>query len=105
MIILEKSVGNIQVSKLRAILLLEADFNTLNKIVFNNRTIPNLEGSNSIPYEVIRGRREQSLIHIGLKKKLVCDISNQLKKPSVVVSADAANCYDRIAHPISSQAC
>ena len=75
-IILEKSTGNIQVSKLRAILLLEADFNALNKIVFNNRTISNLEASNSIPYEVIGGRRGQSSIHVALNKKLVCDISN-----------------------------
>ena len=89
----------------KSYLLLEADFNALNKIVFNNRTIPNLEASNSILYKVIRGRREQSLIHIALNKKLVYDISNQLKKHSVVVSADAANCYDRIAHLIASQAC
>jgi len=75
-IMLEKSAGNIKVSKLRAILLLEADFNALNKIVFNNRTIPNLEASNSIPYEVIRRRRRQLLIHMVLNKKLVCDISN-----------------------------
>ena len=34
-IMLEKSEGNVHISKLRAILLLEADFNALNKIVFN----------------------------------------------------------------------
>ena len=76
LIMLEKSTGSIQVFKLRAILLLEADFNALNKIVFNNRTIFNLEASNSILYEVIGGRRGQSSIHMVLNKKLVCDISN-----------------------------
>ena len=54
---LEKGTRNVQVSKLRAILLLEADFNALNKIVFNNRTLPSLEANGSIPYEVIGGRR------------------------------------------------
>ena len=103
-IMLEKTAGNILVFKLRAILLLEVDFNALNKIVFNNRILPTLESYNSITYKVIRERRAQSSIHIALNKKLVYDISNQMKKPSVVVSTDAANCYDRIAHPIASQA-
>ena len=74
---LEKSVRNIQVSKLRAILILEADFNTLNKIVFNCRTLLALESKNTIPYEIIRGRRGQSSIHLALIKKLICDIGNQ----------------------------
>ena len=37
---LEKEAGNADVSKLRVILLLEADFNRLNKIVLNNRVLP-----------------------------------------------------------------
>jgi hypothetical protein len=78
-IMLEKSAGNVQVSKLRAILLLEADFNALNKIVFNNRTLPSLEANGSIPYEIIGGRRGQSSLHVALNKKLVYDISNQQK--------------------------
>ena len=39
-IMLEKKPNEIAVSKLRAILLLEADFNTVNKIIFNTRLIP-----------------------------------------------------------------
>ena len=50
---LEKSKENIHVSKLRAILLLEADFNTLNKIVFNNRALPAIKASKIILLEVI----------------------------------------------------
>ena len=40
---LEKERGNINIAKLRAILLLEADFNGLNKIIFNSRVLPALE--------------------------------------------------------------
>ena len=101
-IILEKLYSNIKVTNLRAILLLETDFNALNKIIFNNRVIPVIEASNSIPEEIIRDRRGQSFIHMALNKKLVCDIGNQLKKPMVVVSTDATNCYDRIIHLVSS---
>ena len=75
-VILEKSKGYINIAKLRAILLLEADFNALNKIVFNTKLIPSLERTNSIPYEIIGGRRGQSSIHVALNKKLVSDIVN-----------------------------
>ena len=40
---LEKSKGNINVEKLRAILLLEADLNAIYKIMFNRRVLPKLE--------------------------------------------------------------
>jgi len=73
---LEKSKGYIDTIKLRAILLLEADFNALNKIVFNTKLMPSLERTNSIPYEIIGGRRGQSLIYVVLSKKLVSDIAN-----------------------------
>ena len=73
---LEKSIGNVQVSKLRAILLLEADFNILNKIIFNNHTLLLLEVSQSISYEIIGGRRGQLSIYVALNKKLVSNISN-----------------------------
>ena len=43
LVMLKKQLNNISVSKLRAILLLEADFNTSNKIIFNTRLIPTLE--------------------------------------------------------------
>ena len=57
-IMLEKSAGNIHISKLKAILLLEADFNILNKIVFNSRALLSIEALKSIPSKVIGGRRE-----------------------------------------------
>ena len=55
---LEKEVGNLDMAKLRAILLLEVDFNRLNKIIFNNRVLPKLEQDKAIPVEVIGGKRE-----------------------------------------------
>ena len=54
---LEKVAGNINVQKLRTILLLEADFNAMHKIIFNNRLIPSIEADKAIPMEVIGGRR------------------------------------------------
>ena len=42
-LMLEKSKGNIQVEKLRALLLLEADLNAIYKIMFNGRVLPSIE--------------------------------------------------------------
>ena len=89
---LEKSKGVILVSKLRAILLLESDFNGLNKIIFNRRVILKLEEKRVIPCKIIEGRRGKLLQHIALNKKLVCNISNYSKKTVVVILADASNC-------------
>ena len=54
---LKKSKGNINVKKLRSILLLEADLNTLHKIIFNGRVLPTIERHNQMPKEVIGDRR------------------------------------------------
>jgi len=43
--------------KPRAILLLEADFNTVCKIIFNGRMISRLEEDNAILKEIIGSRR------------------------------------------------
>jgi hypothetical protein len=52
---------------LRAILLLKADLNTLNKIVFNNRALPAIKAS-TILLEVI-GEGEDNLLFMLLLGK------------------------------------
>ena len=101
-VMLEKVAGNINVQKLRAILLLEADFNAMHKIIFNNRLIPSIEAHKAIPMEVIGGRRSQAATHLALNKKLIADTANIRKLPTVTICADATNCYDRVAHPFAS---
>ena len=46
---LEKIEGNTKVNKLRAILLMEADFNQLNKLFFGHHMIRQSEASNRMP--------------------------------------------------------
>ena len=65
---LEKKANNISVSKLYAILLLEADFNVANKILFNMRIIPQIEVNNEIPREIVGGRRSPPVIYITINK-------------------------------------
>ena len=73
-IMLEKIKGNINVAKVRAVLLLEADFDTMNKIICNSKVFSRVDLCTSISYEVIGGRRGHSSQHVSLNKKLVCDI-------------------------------
>ena len=75
-IMLEKKESQIVVLKLRAILLLEADFNATNKIIFYTRLNSNLERNELISHEIIGGRRSQSSIYIAINKKLIIDIAN-----------------------------
>ena len=98
MIILEKKQGEISISKLRVILLLEADFNVINKIVFNTRLIPTLKAKDMIPREIMGRRRGILAIHVALNKKLLVDIVNQNKLTNIIVSADASNYFDRVIH-------
>ena len=99
---LEKSVGNFNAQKLRAILLLEADFNAMHKIIFNNRLAPNIEAANAIPVEAIGGRRSQAATQLALDKNLIADIVNARKLPTITICADATNYYDRVVHPFAS---
>jgi hypothetical protein len=48
LVMLEKALGKINMSKLRSMLLLKVDFNTLHKIIFNIKLILKLEQSKQI---------------------------------------------------------
>ena len=101
---LENSPGKFLVEKLQTMLLLEADFNASHKTIFNGRILPTLERNNIIPSEIIGGGKSQSAPHVALNKKLIADISNQIKLPSIIISTDATNCYNRVVHPFASLA-
>ena len=99
---LEKSPCKIHVSTLRAIFLLEADLNSLHKIILNQNIILALEQCNLIPTEIVGGRKGQATIHNAINTKLTSDISNKVKALSVVISTNDANYCDIVAHPFAS---
>ena len=99
---LEKALGNIDIKKLRVILLLEADFSIVHKIIFNGRIMLRLEEANIIPNKIIGGRRIQIVTYLALNKKLILDIANTWKLPTTVIYVDATNYYDRVAHSFAS---
>ena len=58
-----------------------------------------------IPREIIGGRRGISVTQVALNKKLQADIANQNKLPSIIVSADTSNCFDRVAQLTAGMIC
>ena len=96
---LKKIAGLALVNKLRAILLMEADFNFHNKLVFSSRILIAVRTNGLIPLE--QYSKQQSTADDGsFDKVLQGDISRQRWLPMSIVSVDAANCYNRIHHAI-----
>ena len=100
-VMLEKVLGVKLINKLRAILLMEADFNAANKIIYGERMLDQARKYNMMPEEIFseRGKMPDDG---GMSKILFYDIVRQLKRPAGLASVDAANCYDRVAHAIAS---
>ena len=102
---LEKEPGVIKVDKLRAILLMEADFNFFNGLMFAGRMMRRAEARQGIPKEIYGGRKNHEAIEVALNRKLIADILRQKRIPGAVASVDAHTCYDRIAHSAGSLSC
>jgi len=100
-IMLEKMFGVRLISKLWAILLMEADFNAMNKEVYGVRMLDNARQYNLIPEEIF-SKQNRTAGDGGLAKTLFYDIARQTRTPAAIASVDASNCYDRIAHPMAS---
>ena len=54
--------------------------------------------------EIVGERKIQAAIHSVINKKLIADISNQVKNSSVPKSDNATNYHDRLDHPFASLA-
>lgn len=101
LVMLEKMSGCALITKLRSILLMEADFNSTNKILYGNRMLHAVRQHKLMPEEIYSERN--CLSDDGpLAKVLFYDIVCQARLPTGISAVDADNCYDRIAHPIAS---
>ena len=89
------------VSKLRAILLMEGDFNYMNKWVFGYEAINKLYEMGYIPGDQY-SQKESTAEDARMDNRLTMDLSRQMKHPLATMSADADKCYDRINHIVMS---
>jgi hypothetical protein len=100
-VMIPKKNDSLRADQLRTIVLMEADFNFLNKIA-GKRIMANAEKSNSIADEQFGSRKMKGAINHAVNKQLTLDIMRQEKRKFTLVILDAKGCYDRIAPPIAS---
>jgi hypothetical protein len=100
-VLLEKIMGNVFVHKLRAICLLEADFNWWNKLIFAKRMMQQAIQDGSIPQECY-AKKNSHCNYAVLTKQFFCDSSRVLHHPTGLGECDFGDCYDRAAHPPTS---
>jgi hypothetical protein len=100
-VMLEKVLGCTLVTKLRAILLMEADFNATNKIILGRRMMKTARQQELMPEEIFSEKNREA-DDGTLAKILFYDVTRQARIPAALASVDATQCYDRIAHAIAS---
>jgi hypothetical protein len=71
---LEKTAGVIKVKKLRAILLMEADFNFFNGLMFASRMMRQAKTQARISLECYGSRKNHEAIEVAVNRRLVTDI-------------------------------
>jgi hypothetical protein len=98
---LEKTLGVTLVTKLRAILLMEGDFNATNKIIFGVRMLNNACIHNFMPEEIF-SKKNRMADNGTLCKTLFYDIARQTCVPVAIALLDASNCYNKSAHAMAS---
>jgi hypothetical protein len=100
-VMLEKKPGARQLSKLRAILLYEANFNQNNKRL-GREMLHQAEEANAVAVEQYGSQKNMSATDQSLNKTLTFDIWRQMRQRGALCSNDAKACYDRIAHNCAS---
>ena len=102
-VLLEKEAGNTSIDRLRAICLLEADFNWWLKVIFAKRMMATMHSQRMLPLEqgALKGKMATDT---SLMKQLFFDQANILHEDCSVTSTDAANCYDAGNHTAVSLA-
>jgi len=101
-VMLEKVAGVNLVDKLRAILLMEADFNFANALYFGKRTMEMAKKSDIITNDTFGSKQDSCPIEVPMCRMLFFDLVRQTRRNASLGSFDAQSCYDRIAHSFLS---
>ena len=100
-----KKRDNIKVSNIRSIIISEADWNAAGRVQVTRRLMKQAENHKLLPQEHMGGRKGRKSIDGVLTKRLVLDNSRISHTPLIIISTDAANCYDRMLHKYISFIC
>lgn len=100
-VLLEKIAGDSHIDKLRAICLLEADFNWWLKVIFARRMMSHMSSTGTLPPEQ-GATNGKTPLDTSLLKQLFYDQANILHEDCSSSSTDAAYCYDSANHAACS---
>jgi hypothetical protein len=98
---LEKTCGNNNITKMRAICLLEGDFNYYNKVIFACRMMISAQEKGQIPLQCFT-RKGSSCINAVMTKIMICSESWTHPYLACIRGNDFGDCYDRVAYPPAS---
>ena len=104
-VMIEKLPGVTLVNKLRAILLMEADFNFGNRLIIGKKMVQGLEKKQFFPQDSFGSRNNLCAIEVPVCRALFFDVVRQRKYNAALGSYDAQSCYDRVVHSFTSMVC
>jgi hypothetical protein len=102
-VLLEKIVGNVFIHKLRAICLLEANFDWWNKLIFAKRMMQQAIHAGAIPQECF-AKKNSYCNYAVLTKQFFCDSSQIWHHPVGLRECNFGDRYDWAVHPLTSNA-
>ena len=100
-----KKEHSTRVDTLRSIIISEGDWNIAGRIYVTRKMMQQAEKLSLLPEEHLGGRKGRKSIEGAITKRLFLDNSRLLQKPAVILSTDAANCYDRMVHKFICMMC
>jgi hypothetical protein len=100
-VLLEKIIRILFVHKLRAICLLEANFNWWNKLIFAKQMVQQAINDGRIPQECYAKKRSHCNF-VVLTKQFFCNSSWVLHRPAGLGECNFGDCYNRAAHSPTS---
>ena len=100
-VMLEKIKDCIKVDKLRAILLMEADFNFVNKLMFGHRLIKHVSTHQRMPEELYGCIHNKSAQEVSVNRRLTLELFRAKRRNGAIAGVDATQCYDRIVHSLA----
>ena len=94
-IMIEKVKDIKDITQMRIIQLMEADYNAALKIIMR-RTINNAIQKNIISHDLHGGLPKRSTHDALLSQQIIIDITNQSNQSGTLLNVDASKCFDRI---------
>ena len=100
-----KKANSTRINTLRSIIISEGDWNVAGRIYVTRRMMQQAEELKLLPEEHLGGRKGRKSIDGAITKRIFLDNSRLLQKPAIILSTDAANCYDRMVHKFVCMMC